>query len=412
MTPSNMLRQMLRADHDLADPGNGGIIWITKDLQYVSLSNGTAGSETRTLKGPVGKGLKTHLGCILCAAGSVVVTVKNSADSGSVTVTFTSAGQWIDLESKELTAGVFTWHATAVYGCSTTLQSAQNWSAAVAAGSITELVAGSITVSSNLLVAAGSITQLVVASTASLRSILATGLTAGTGSFTSNLTAGLMSATSLSAASVYATALTVGTAGVSSNLTAVNLTANTIVASQMNLTSATIASANVSSNLSVASALFTYLSGASASVSSNLQAASILASNISAGTGLSAASILASAVSVGTGGMTASTGPMVQGVTTAVFGGSAASLGSTIPNLPIVMISITNSAGFVKLPVAAVGLCVNIVNIGASTGLLVNNNLTNSVGGLTTGLAIGASNAANGAHNLVCDGTQWWKRNL
>ena len=217
MQPSNALQQMLRAPHSELDVADGGYIPVVKDRQYVSINNTSAGSETRILMPPTQPGLRFHLGCIVCAANSVIVTVQQIDTSTNVasttgTVTFTAAGQWIGLESYELSAGVYAWQCSDVYGCSTTIQTAQNWSAAVAAGTMTTLVVSQVSA------------QSIVNTALTAPSIVGTNLTAA-----STATINKVSATSCSAASVICTALTAGTAGISSNLTAANLTATGVV---------------------------------------------------------------------------------------------------------------------------------------------------------------------------------------
>jgi hypothetical protein len=111
VTPANVLQRMLYAPHQVRDPGDGGYIDITRDMLYCSLSSSSSESETRNFRAPPGPGLKAHLGCILCAAGSIVVTVLDSSRATTGTITFTAAGQWIGLESIELSAGVYSWQA-------------------------------------------------------------------------------------------------------------------------------------------------------------------------------------------------------------------------------------------------------------------------------------------------------------
>jgi hypothetical protein len=193
MTPGNVLQRMLRAPHMVPDPGDAGIIDMVKDRQYVSIA--AAGTETRILSAPDQPGLVCHLGSL--DAQTVTVTVKNTAAETTGTITFTAAGQWIGLVSAELTDGVYSWQATDVYGCTTTIQTANNWSAQVAAGTMTTLVVSQVSA------------QSIVNTAITSPTIVGTSLTALTGVFKS-----INCSTGMTAAALTATAMVAGTGGV------------------------------------------------------------------------------------------------------------------------------------------------------------------------------------------------------
>jgi hypothetical protein len=345
---------MLRAPHSELDVADGGYIPVVKDRQYVSINNTSAGSETRILMPPTQPGLRFHLGCIVCAANSVIVTVQQIDTSTNVasttgTVTFTAAGQWIGLESYELSAGVYAWQCSDVYGCSTTIQTAQNWSAAVAAGTMTTLVVSQVSA------------QSIVNTALTAPSIVGTNLTAA-----STATINKVSATSCSAASVICTALTAGTAGISSNLTAANMTAT-----GLNATSVTAGSGSFTSTLTAAA--FT-------------------------GTGIVA----------GTGGVNCTAGKVLKGAQLAMTGGTAATSAQAITAQNAFLAFTASTNNFYSLPTSAQGLEVNVINRVGSTAVLVAANATQSIQGATS-FSVATSNAVGGAPKLVCDGTNWFR---
>jgi hypothetical protein len=317
MQPSNALQQMLRANHAGEDLGDGKHLVIDRDRFYYSLN--PAGTETRILDAPSQAGLVGHIGCK--AAQTVVVTVKNSAGATTGTITFTAASQWIGVISCELTDGVYSWQATDVYGCTTTIQTAQNWSAAVAAGTMTTLV-----VTTGLTAAAASIPALTAAAA------VITSMTA---------------ASTARAASVIATALT---------------------ATGLNATSVTAGSCAVSSNLSAASILATNLS---------------VATGVTANAAVVAA-LTATALNIGTGGRTETAALPKKGVSFASSGGSTNASAMQLPSSPSVLLNVTSAGAFFKTPTAGLGLEFNVVNVGSASGIIVGDATTRSVAGATT----------------------------
>ncbi len=441
MTPQNVLQQMLRAPYQVPDPGDEGYIDVDRDRLYCSLV--AAGTETRTLRAPLRPGLTCHLGSM--DAQTVTVTVLDSGGSTTGTIIFTAASQWIVLSSFELTDGVFSWQAMDVYGCTTTIQTAQNWSDTLDAGTMTTLVVSQVSA------------QSIVNTALTAASIVNTAITALTGVFKSiNCSTG-MTAPALTATGINATSVTAGTVAVSSNLTAANLTATGI-----NATSVTAGTCNVSSNLQAASILATNLSvGTQATIpnilcSSNLSAASILATNLSVGTqatipnilcssNLSAASILATNLSVGTqatipnilcssnlsvasalatnisvgtgltaaairagaGGINVTAGNIIEGAQLGMTGGTADSSAQAITAQNALLAFTASTNNFYALPAPAIGLLVNVINRVGSTAALVANNATQSIQGATS-FSIATSNAVGGAPSLFCDGTNWF----
>jgi hypothetical protein len=358
MTPANALHQMLRAPHAAKDPGDAGTIKIDRDRLYLSIVAAT--TETRTLQAPPQAGLVVHLGAL--DTQTVVVTVKDSGGSTTGTITFTAAGQWIGLVSAELTDGVYSWQATDVYGCTTTIQTAGNWSAAVADGSMTNLTVA--TAMTALAASIGSVTvgaSNITALTGVFKSInCSTGLTAPAA------TIPLLVATSChSIASVLATNLSVGTGATIPNIVA-------------------------SSAMSLNSGLLTNLS-----VATGATLGTILGTNITAPNITNASKLIQGGAIITSGGST----------TAAAAASDCIAIGG-----PLVMISVASATrNYFKMPAAAVGLCVNVVNLGSTAGLL--GAAGESIASATS-VALATANAVGSGLDLICDGTNWWKRGI
>lgn len=153
--------------------------------------------------------------------------------------------------------------------------------------------------------------------------------------------------------------------------------------------------------------IFADLTADSATITAE-SAASILATNVSIATGLTASAAVIHGVTLGTGGAVRTAGPDVPGGAIQVSGGTAASV-ATVLNSPVQMVSAgTSSKNYWKLPTPAVGRCVNVVNVGGSTAGLVGA-AGESIASATS-VALATVDAAGGSLDLVCDGTNWWKR--
>ena len=330
------------------DPGDAKNIVVDRDQLYCSLNPST--TETRVLNAPPTAGLRAHIGCL--ASQTVVVTVKNSSNGTTGTITFTTVGQWIGLVSCELTTGVYSWQAVDVYGCTTTLQTANNWSAQVAAGTMTTLVVS---------------TSIVCPAVSGTNVTLASNITALTGVFKSIDCSTGLTCPAATLAAIANTNLTVLTAA------------------------------------SIASILGTNISCASATISSNLSVP-----NITAGTALVAKAATVTALNVGTGGMIATAACPTLGLPFASSGGSTASAGMQLPSAPIVLLNVSSAGAYYKMPTGSVGLACNVVNVGSASGIVVNAVTSNSIGGAVS-LGIGVANASTAALDLVYDGTNWFK---
>ena len=381
MTPHNALQQMLRSNHEAEDPGDAGTIAIDRDRLYCSLTH-TTGAGTRILAAPSQPGLVCHVGCIAFTSGTLVVTVKNSAAATTGTITFSAATQWMGLVSVEITSGVYAWHGTDLYAASTSVPMTGDFDGVVNNGTITNLLGTS----------------------ASIGSVLGTNISCASMSVSSNFRA----------ASILATNLSVGTQATIPNiLCSSNLSVASILATNLSVgTQATIPNILCSSNLSVASVLATNLSvGTQATIpnilcSSNLSVASALATNVSIATGLTAGTIVGTNL----------TAPNITNASKLVMGGTIASVGGTAATAslcsvlagPLQMISVTDAAkNYFKMPAAAVGLCVNVINLGSTVGLL--GAAGESIASATS-VALATADAVGSALELVCDGTNWWKR--
>ena len=83
----------------LADPGDGGTIRATQDLQVCEMVTTAAGGETRTLANPTKPGIRLTLR-LLTDGGDAVVTGENGLNVTLNTVaTFNAAGEQLELIS-------------------------------------------------------------------------------------------------------------------------------------------------------------------------------------------------------------------------------------------------------------------------------------------------------------------------
>jgi hypothetical protein len=136
---------------------------------------------------------------------------------------------------------------------------------------------------------------------------------------------------------------------------------------------------------------------------SHVSANSVLATNLSVGSGLTVGGNFNQGASVFTSGGTSGT--------------NADTKWSTVQQLTnsLCFVKCTNAtANYFRLPTAAIGLAVNIVNIGSSAIILPAVSevvMHNSLGTSTSGITLGAGEANANAAKLVCDGTKWWYAN-
>lgn len=87
----------------MADPGNGGIIRVTEDLQILEMVCTT--NETRSLKAPTKPGIRFVLR-LMTDGGSIVVTAENGFNvAGETDATFAEASDLLQLISVEYAAG-------------------------------------------------------------------------------------------------------------------------------------------------------------------------------------------------------------------------------------------------------------------------------------------------------------------
>ena len=151
----------------------------------------------------------------------------------------------------------------------------------------------------------------------------------------------------------------------------------------------------------------TNLLGTSASIGSiqgtNISASNASAINLVVQTGLSVKGNFNVGASIFTSGGTSAT--------------VAATKWSTVQQLTnsLCFVSATNATNnYFRLPAVAVGLAVDIVNIGSAAAIIPDVSavvMRNFSGGTTTHLlSLASGGAAANAVALVCDGTQWWQR--
>lgn len=99
---------LFRVSKSMPDPGDGGIIRVTEDLQICEMVSATA--ETRTLDNPTKPGIRFILR-LLTDGGDVVVTASNGLNPlGETEATFADASDLLSLISvSHSTAGEYRW---------------------------------------------------------------------------------------------------------------------------------------------------------------------------------------------------------------------------------------------------------------------------------------------------------------
>ena len=353
-SPHRALHDIDKAPFLMLDPGASKPINVDRWFAIVPVVTATA--EARTLTQPTKAGRVVTV-LLDVDGGDLTLTVTGGwRQAGTTTITFDTAGDWVTFISVKVGASYY-WRVLAEEGTNAT-------------ETITSFVAGSATVTSGVL------------SSATINAITGTSILAASATVTSGV---------LSSASINA------------------ITNTSIVAASATVTSGVYSSASISAqtgtSIVAASATITTLVGSTASIDAHT-ATSIVAASATVTSGvLSSASINAAtltAINVGTGNM-------VLGGALLVSGGSAVALTNAvaIPG-PVAMLSVgTQTNNYFKLPAAAVGLNVNVVNLGSTAGVI--GGAGESVAGATS-TALATANAVGSAINLVCDGTNWWHK--
>jgi hypothetical protein len=108
MTSPHQIHSFLyRAEKEMADPGDAGIIRVSEDLQICQMVSDDA--ETRTLARPTKVGIQFVLR-LMTDGGTVTVTVTGGVNVGGNTVaTFADASDLLSLISVEDPVGTFRW---------------------------------------------------------------------------------------------------------------------------------------------------------------------------------------------------------------------------------------------------------------------------------------------------------------
>ena len=114
MQPSNAVQQLLDARFRVADPGNGKMIEITRDLQYVPLTIAASTSETRTIQHPTKAGLLVFISArSVGASGTAALTDADGSSPFDVgddaTITFAAVEDFVVLYSIEDSTTTFRW---------------------------------------------------------------------------------------------------------------------------------------------------------------------------------------------------------------------------------------------------------------------------------------------------------------
>lgn len=107
--PSNIHHHLYRGPKYITDPGNGGTIRVTKDLQICEMTSTEIGGETRILANPDRAGLRFVIR-LYEDGGTVVVTSTNGLNPDlNQEATFADAGDSMSLLSVTASATTFRW---------------------------------------------------------------------------------------------------------------------------------------------------------------------------------------------------------------------------------------------------------------------------------------------------------------
>lgn len=172
MSAHNLLQQMVLANHEVADPGDGGTIVLDRDVLYVPLTTGASG-ETRIAPQPEKAGMLLVIGLQTDGGGDCVLTVTEGWNQAAdTTLTFGDAGDWLMLHSV-LSGSSYYWRVLRSEGIAETITDEIDVHALTALGAVPDVAdllpvsdegtasdpTRSVTVT-QLLTAAGDLTDL------------------------------------------------------------------------------------------------------------------------------------------------------------------------------------------------------------------------------------------------------------
>jgi len=240
--------------------------------------------------------------------------------------------------------------------------------------------------------AAASITNLVVTTAVSANSILFTNLSGASASLTGRISVPSITATNL----VLATNLTALAASVGSV---------SIGGSNISALTGTFKQIDCSTSMTCPTGNFPALKATNMTLASNVTALTGVFKSLDCSTGITALGATA-----GTNGIQCISGPMVLGSKHVSGGSAAVDTQAVLISAPVAYLVLTDAAKqFFKLPAASAGLCQNVINCGTLSAGLVGRTAGVSINSATS-VALQTANATGAALDLICDGTDWWKR--
>jgi len=113
ISPHQLLHFLYRGPKIISDPGNGGTIRVTKDLQICELTSGASG-ETRTLARPTKPGIRFTMRMKTDGGGDIVVTATGGYNvAGETQAVFADASDFLPLISVTVSgsgpSGTYRW---------------------------------------------------------------------------------------------------------------------------------------------------------------------------------------------------------------------------------------------------------------------------------------------------------------
>jgi hypothetical protein len=106
----------LLRDGEISDPGDAGTVLMASGKNFASCALVSTGTQTRTIAGPPGPGMKL---CLWCKTYGGIITASLASaydDTGTTAIRFHATGHFVLLESVESGANTYRWRIVGKYG--------------------------------------------------------------------------------------------------------------------------------------------------------------------------------------------------------------------------------------------------------------------------------------------------------